>query len=35
MLKKYASTYRGVNVVVGPVFDYDYDGQHDALEQSQ
>lgn len=35
LLKKYASTYQGVNVVVGPVFDYDYNGQHDTLDLDQ
>lgn len=35
LLKKYASMYNGVNVVTGPVFDYNYDGQYDAPEQIQ
>lgn len=25
--------YQGVNVVTGPVFDYNYDGQYDTREQ--
>ncbi|XP_056876170.1 ectonucleotide pyrophosphatase/phosphodiesterase family member 3 [Takifugu flavidus] len=35
LLKKYAFIYDGINVVVGPVFDYNYDGRHDAAEQIQ
>ncbi|XP_073319074.1 venom phosphodiesterase 1 [Pagrus major] len=35
LLKKYASIYNGVNVVTGPVFDYNYDGRYDAPEQIQ
>lgn len=35
LLKKYAFIYQGVNVVAGPVFDYNYDGQHDAAEPTQ
>ncbi|KAF3706981.1 Ectonucleotide pyrophosphatase/phosphodiesterase family member 3 [Channa argus] len=33
LLKKYASVYNGVNVVTGPVFDYNYDGRYDAEDQ--
>lgn len=35
LLKKYASVYNGINVVVGPVFDYNYDGQYDTPQQIQ
>ncbi|XP_041664821.1 ectonucleotide pyrophosphatase/phosphodiesterase family member 3-like [Cheilinus undulatus] len=35
LLKKYASLYNGINVVTGPVFDYNYDGQFDSPEQIQ
>lgn len=35
LLQKYAFTYSGTNVVVGPVFDYNYDGRYDAAEQIQ
>ncbi|XP_041811855.1 ectonucleotide pyrophosphatase/phosphodiesterase family member 3 [Chelmon rostratus] len=35
LLKKYASIYNGINVVTGPVFDYNYDGQYDTPEQIQ
>uniref|UniRef100_A0A3B3YZS2 ENPP1-3/EXOG-like endonuclease/phosphodiesterase domain-containing protein n=1 Tax=Poecilia mexicana TaxID=48701 RepID=A0A3B3YZS2_9TELE len=35
LLKKYASIYNGINVVTGPVFDYNYDGRYDAIEQMQ
>lgn len=35
LLKKYAFMYDGINVVAGPVFDYNYDGRHDAPEQIQ
>nr|XP_020505143.1 ectonucleotide pyrophosphatase/phosphodiesterase family member 3-like [Labrus bergylta] len=35
LLKKYASLYNGLNVVTGPVFDFNYDGQFDAPEQIQ
>ncbi|XP_043995260.1 venom phosphodiesterase 2 isoform X2 [Gambusia affinis] len=33
LLKKYASIYNGINVVTGPVFDYNYDGRYDTTEQ--
>uniref|UniRef100_A0A3B4UIQ1 Venom phosphodiesterase 1-like n=1 Tax=Seriola dumerili TaxID=41447 RepID=A0A3B4UIQ1_SERDU len=35
LLKKYASVYNGINVVIGPVFDYNYDGHYDTPEQIQ
>lgn len=35
LLKKYAFMYGGINVVAGPVFDYNYDGRYDAPEQIQ
>ncbi|KAG7460455.1 venom phosphodiesterase 1-like [Solea senegalensis] len=35
LLMKYASVYNGVNVVTGPAFDYNYDGQYDRPEQIQ
>uniref|UniRef100_A0A3B4HA82 Venom phosphodiesterase 1-like n=1 Tax=Pundamilia nyererei TaxID=303518 RepID=A0A3B4HA82_9CICH len=35
LLKKYASIYNGMNVVLGPVFDYNYDGRFDTPEQIQ
>ncbi|GLD59507.1 venom phosphodiesterase 1-like isoform X1 [Lates japonicus] len=35
LLKKYAFVYNGINVVMGPVFDYNYDGQYDTPEQIQ
>ncbi|KAL0962324.1 hypothetical protein UPYG_G00338640 [Umbra pygmaea] len=33
LLKKYAYQYNGINVVTGPVFDYNYDGQFDSQDQ--
>ncbi|XP_076013174.1 ectonucleotide pyrophosphatase/phosphodiesterase family member 3 [Genypterus blacodes] len=33
LLTKYASVYNGINVVSGPAFDYNDDGQYDTLEQ--
>uniref|UniRef100_A0AAY4C3K4 SMB domain-containing protein n=1 Tax=Denticeps clupeoides TaxID=299321 RepID=A0AAY4C3K4_9TELE len=35
LLKKYAMQYNGINVVTGPVFDYNYDGLYDTVEQIQ
>lgn len=35
LLKEYASIYNGINVVTGPVFDYNYDGQYDTQEQNK
>uniref|UniRef100_A0A8B9Q1P0 Ectonucleotide pyrophosphatase/phosphodiesterase 1 n=1 Tax=Apteryx owenii TaxID=8824 RepID=A0A8B9Q1P0_APTOW len=33
LLPEYAAARNGVNVVSGPVFDYDYDGLYDTLEK--
>ncbi|XP_019497663.1 PREDICTED: ectonucleotide pyrophosphatase/phosphodiesterase family member 2 isoform X3 [Hipposideros armiger] len=33
LVKKYASERNGVNVISGPIFDYDYDGLHDTQEK--
>ncbi|XP_040909967.1 venom phosphodiesterase 1 [Toxotes jaculatrix] len=35
LLIKYASIYNGINVVMGPVFDYNYDGRYDTPDQIQ
>ncbi|XP_070702542.1 venom phosphodiesterase 1 [Pempheris klunzingeri] len=35
LLKKYASVYNSINVLTGPAFDYNYDGQYDSPEQIQ
>ncbi|XP_041867733.1 venom phosphodiesterase [Melanotaenia boesemani] len=35
LLKKYAFVYNGINVVTGPVFDYNYDGRYDTAEHMQ
>ncbi len=35
LLKKYASIYNTINVVTGPAFDYNHDGQYDTPEQIQ
>ncbi|XP_060948261.1 venom phosphodiesterase 1 [Limanda limanda] len=35
LLMKYADVYNGINVVIGPVFDYNYDGRFDSPEQIQ
>ncbi|KAJ8353807.1 hypothetical protein SKAU_G00213740 [Synaphobranchus kaupii] len=35
LLMKYAWQYNGVNVVSGPVFDYNYDGNFDTQDQIQ
>lgn len=32
-MKKYATERNGVNVLVGPIFDYDYDGVRDSVEK--
>nr|XP_057903277.1 venom phosphodiesterase 1-like [Doryrhamphus excisus] len=32
LLKKYASIYNGINVLMGPAFDYDHDGRYDSFE---
>ncbi|XP_051577340.1 ectonucleotide pyrophosphatase/phosphodiesterase family member 2 isoform X1 [Myxocyprinus asiaticus] len=33
LVKRYASERNGVNVVIGPIFDYDYDGLRDSAEK--
>lgn len=33
LLLKYSSQYNGINVVTGPAFDYNFDGQFDAADQ--
>uniref|UniRef100_A0A8D0CW43 Ectonucleotide pyrophosphatase/phosphodiesterase 2 n=1 Tax=Sander lucioperca TaxID=283035 RepID=A0A8D0CW43_SANLU len=33
LVKKYATERNGVNVLVGPIFDYDYDGVSDSAEK--
>lgn len=33
LVKKYASERNGVNVISGPIFDYDYDGLHDTQDK--
>ncbi|KAG1929592.1 venom phosphodiesterase 1 isoform X3 [Pimephales promelas] len=35
LLLKYASQYNGINVVTGPVYDYNYDGRFDSPDQIQ
>ncbi|KAM9737839.1 venom phosphodiesterase CdcPDE [Menidia menidia] len=35
LLKYYAFVYNGINVVTGPVFDYNYDGKYDTPERTQ
>ncbi|XP_030644785.1 venom phosphodiesterase 1 [Chanos chanos] len=35
LLKTYASQFNGVNVVTGPVFDYNYDGRYDTADLIQ
>ncbi|XP_071369473.1 venom phosphodiesterase 2-like, partial [Centroberyx affinis] len=35
LLKKYAFDYNGINVVSGPVFDYNFDGRYDTPDQIQ
>ncbi|XP_031442088.1 venom phosphodiesterase 1 [Clupea harengus] len=35
LLRKYALQYNGLNVVTGPVFDYNYDGLYDSADQIQ
>lgn len=32
LLQRYAHERNGINVVSGPVFDFDYDGRYDSLE---
>uniref|UniRef100_A0AAR2L4A3 Autotaxin n=1 Tax=Pygocentrus nattereri TaxID=42514 RepID=A0AAR2L4A3_PYGNA len=33
LVKKYGSERNGLNVVIGPIFDYDYDGLRDSAEK--
>lgn len=33
LVKKYATERNGVNVLTGPIFDYDFDGVRDSLEK--
>lgn len=33
LVKKYATERNGVNVLIGPIFDYDYDGVRDSIEK--
>uniref|UniRef100_A0AAQ5XUD2 SMB domain-containing protein n=1 Tax=Amphiprion ocellaris TaxID=80972 RepID=A0AAQ5XUD2_AMPOC len=33
LVKKYATERNGVNVLIGPIFDYDYDGVRDSAER--
>lgn len=33
LVKRYASERNGVNVVIGPIFDFDYDGLRDSAEK--
>lgn len=33
LVKKYANERNGVNVLVGPIFDYDFDGVRDSTEK--
>ncbi|KAL2080189.1 hypothetical protein ACEWY4_023982 [Coilia grayii] len=35
LLRRYAMQFNGVNVVTGPVFDYNYDGRYDSADQIQ
>lgn len=35
LLPRYASLYNSINVLSGPVFDYDYDGRYDTKAQIQ
>ncbi|XP_062856450.1 venom phosphodiesterase 1 [Trichomycterus rosablanca] len=35
LLLKYSSQYNGINVVTGPAFDYNYDGQYDTADLIQ
>ena len=32
-MKRYATERNGVNVLIGPIFDYDYDGVRDSAEK--
>ncbi|XP_075070100.1 autotaxin isoform X3 [Mixophyes fleayi] len=33
LVKRYASERNGVNIIAGPIFDYDYDGLHDSPDK--
>ncbi|XP_012681906.1 ectonucleotide pyrophosphatase/phosphodiesterase family member 2 [Clupea harengus] len=33
LVKRYASERNGVNIIAGPIFDYDYDGHRDTAEK--
>lgn len=33
LVKKFATERNGLNVLVGPIFDYDYDGVRDSAEK--
>jgi len=33
LVKRYATERNGVNVISGPIFDYDYDGLHDTPDK--
>ncbi|XP_030074337.1 autotaxin isoform X11 [Microcaecilia unicolor] len=33
LMKRYATERNGINVISGPIFDYDYDGLHDTPEK--
>uniref|UniRef100_A0A8D0L6I9 Autotaxin n=1 Tax=Sphenodon punctatus TaxID=8508 RepID=A0A8D0L6I9_SPHPU len=33
LVKRYATERNGVNVISGPIFDYDYDGLHDTMDK--
>lgn len=33
LLKRYAEENDGINVLAGPVYDYDYDGLRDSAEK--
>ncbi|KAL3060799.1 hypothetical protein OYC64_015192 [Pagothenia borchgrevinki] len=33
LVKRYATERNGVNVLIGPIFDYDYDGVRDSAEK--
>lgn len=32
-MKKYANERNGVNVLIGPIFDYNFDGVRDSAEK--
>jgi len=32
VLEEYAEKYESINVIVGPIFDYNYDGLDDSTE---